>query len=217
MTDNQSNNYVYESSRHKILMDEYSKLSADNEYIEWGKQAQVIAAYMDEAISKVNMAIGFEKRRLEKESDKNARRNIEIGLMQYESFSKVVQKQLNDLIKVMDDLPTGSVKPFIKEVDKSKIPTPDSPYVKIFVKKSGDVILDGNSTNIDVLKNVLIDLVQKKGVVLYAREPSPESEIPAIAKTVIALVIENKLAIRLCQESDFSDAVDSNGKLRMGS
>ena len=43
------------------------------------------------------------------------------------------------------------------------------------------------------------------------------AEIPAIAKTVIDLVIANRLPIRLCQESDFSDAVDSNGKLRVGS
>ena len=174
MANNQSNNYVYESSRHKILMEEYSKLSTDNEYIEWGKRAQVVAAYMDDAISKVNMAIGFEKRKLEKESDKNARRNIEMGLMQYESFSKVVQKQLRDLIKVMDNLRTGSVKPIVKEIDKSKMPTPDLPYVKIFVRKSGDVLLDGNITSIEFLKNLLMDLVQKKGVVLYAREPSDE-------------------------------------------
>ncbi|MGC1376629.1 MAG: hypothetical protein WA821_10405 [Anaerolineales bacterium] len=215
MAENQSNNFVYESSRHKILMEEYSKLSTDIEYIEWGKRAQVIAEYMGEAIAKVNMAIGFEKNRLEKERDKNARRNIERGLMQYESFSKVVQKQLNDLIKVMDSLPTGPVKPIVKEMDKSRMPTPDSPYVKIFVRKSGDVILDGNTTSMEVLKNVLMALAQRNGVVLYSRESPEDSEPPAIAKTIISLVIENRLPIRMCKNSDFAEAIEPNGKLRM--
>ena len=216
MATNQSNNYVYESSRHKILMEDYAKLSTDNDYIEWGKRAQVVAAYMDEALSKVKLALSYEKRRLEKESDKNARRNIEMGLMQYESFGQIVQKQLNDLIKVMDNLPTGSVKPIVKEVDKSKMPTPDSPYLKIFVKKSGEVFLDGNIANMDVLSNILKELSQENGVVLYAREPSTDSEAPAATiKSILDLVAQNRLPIRLCQESDFSDAVDSNGKLRV--
>jgi len=215
MAENQSDNFVYEPSRHKILMEEYSKLSTDIEYIEWGKRAQVVAEYMGEAIAKVNMAIGFEKNRLEKERDKNARRNIERGLMQYESFSKVVQKQLNDLIKVMGSLPTGPVKPIVKEMNKSKMPTPDSPYVKIFVRKSGDVILDGNTTSIEVLKNVLMALAQRNGVVLYSRESPEDSEPPAIAKAIINLVIENRLPIRMCKNSDFAEAIEPDGKLRM--
>lgn len=217
MATNQSNFFVYESSRHAILIRDYAKLSTFDEYIEWGKRAQDVAAYMDEALSKVKMAISYEKRRLEKENDINARRNIEMGLMQYESFGQIVQKQLDDLIRLMENLPTGSIKPIVKEVDKSKIFTSDSPYLKIFVKKTGDVFLDGNITNMDVLSNALKDLVQKNGVVLYGRESSKDSEAPAIIKTVLDLVIQNRLPIRLCQESDFSDAIDANGKLRVES
>ena len=214
MEEKKSNNFVYESSRHKILMEEYSKLSTDNEYIDWGKRAQTVATYMHDAISKVNKIIFFEKTNLEKERDTTQRRNIEMGLMQYEGFVKILRTQLDNLIKVMDDLPTGSVKPVFKEIDKSKTPTPDSPYVKVFVSGSGEVMFDGKITSIDALKDAFVALAQRNGVVLYSRE-APDSELPEIAKIVINLVASNRLPIRLCTNKDFSDAIDSNGKLRI--
>jgi hypothetical protein len=214
MAEKQANNFVYESSRHKILMEEYSKLSTDNEYIDWGKKAQTIAAYMNNALLKVNTAITLEKSRLEKESDRKKQSGIKMGLMQYEGFSQILRTQLDKLIKIMDALPTGSVKPILNEIDPSKIPTPDSPYAKVFVGNSGEVTLDGKITSIEVLKNTFMNLAQRKGVVLYSRE-TPDAEPPSIARTVINLVVENRLTIRMCKNMDFSDAVDSNGKLRI--
>lgn len=215
MAEKQSNNFVYESSLHKILMEEYSRLSTDNEYIDWGKKAQMVAAHMSDALSRVSMAMAFEKRRLEKDCDPNVQTKIKMGLMQYEGFRQIVQTQLDDLIKVMGNLPTGSVKPIVKEMDKSKIPTANSPYVKVFVRKSGEIILNGELISIDALNNELASLAQQNGVVLYTRESPEEPEPPAIAKSVIDLVIKNHLPIRLCMYDDFSDAVDADGKLRI--
>ena len=212
------NHYVYQSSRYGTLMREYSTLSGDNAYIEWGKKAQEVVAYMQDAISKVSMSIAYEKRRLEKESDSNARVRIEMGLSQYESFRKIVQQQINNLIEVMDNLPTGSVKPIVKEIDKSQMITADTPYVKIFVRKSGDIILDNQTVSLENLSDALRDFVSKKGLVLYAREPSSDAEAPMeIVKAVLGAVMQNRLSIKLCDESGFSDAIDSSGKLRVES
>lgn len=214
MAEQESNNFVYESSRYKNLMEEYSKLSTDQDYRNWGIKAQTVAAYMHDAISKVTDVIAWEKNRLEQERDNNQQRNIKMSLMQYESFNQILLSQFDKLIQVMDKLPTGSLKPIIPEADKSKMPTPDSPYLKVFVSQIGVILLNGKVTDIEVLKNSLITLAQQNGVVLYAREAS-ESEPPTIVQTVINLVMENRLPIRLCRNDDFSDALDSNGKLRI--
>jgi hypothetical protein len=102
------------------------------------------------------------------------------------------------------------------KVDKSKMPTADSPYVKVFVSKSGEITLDGKPTDLEGLKPALASLAQKKGLVLYAREDPAAAEPPPIALEVIKLVVENKLPVRLCQTKDCSDALDANGKVRMG-
>ena len=102
------------------------------------------------------------------------------------------------------------------KIDKSKMPTADSPYIKVFVTKSGEITLDGKPTDLEGLKPAFASLAQKKGLVLYARE-NPEAAHPhPNAMEVIKLVIENKLPVRLCKTNDCSDALDANGKVKMG-
>ncbi len=92
------------------------------------------------------------------------------------------------------------------------MPTADSPYVKVFVSKSGELTLDGKPTDLEGLKPALASLAQKKGLVLYAREDPEAAEPPPIALEVMKLVVKNKLPVRLCQTKDCSDALDANGK-----
>jgi hypothetical protein len=55
--------------------------------------------------------------------------------------------------------------------------SPERPYVKVFVSKSGQIILDGRLATIDEVGTAFKSLSQKKGVVVYARE-SPEEYEP---------------------------------------
>jgi biopolymer transport protein ExbD len=104
----------------------------------------------------------------------------------------------------------------VSKIDKSKMPTADSPYVKVFVNKSGEITLDGKPTDLEGLKTAFAALAQKKGLVLYARE-NPEAAQPhPNAMEVIKLVVENKLPVRLCKTNDCSDALDANGKVKVG-
>lgn len=100
-------------------------------------------------------------------------------------------------------------------MDKSKIPTPDTPYIKVYISKSGEITLDDKATTLEDVGVAFAALAQKNGVVLYTRE-SPEDEPHPIAKEVTDLVIQNRLPIQMCRNRDCSDALESNGKLRIG-
>jgi biopolymer transport protein ExbD len=100
-------------------------------------------------------------------------------------------------------------------IDKSKLPSPDSPYVKVFVSKSGEITLDGKPASIDEVRDAFASLSQKKGVVLYARESPQEAEPHPNAMQVINLITQNRLPVRLCVNKDCSDALDENGKLKV--
>ena len=98
-------------------------------------------------------------------------------------------------------------------VDKSKIPTANTPYVKIYVTKSGEITVDDKPATLDEVKSALAALAQKNGVVLYTREAPEEFEPHPNGNKVIELVIENRLPVRLCRNKDFSDAIGPDGKL----
>lgn len=100
-------------------------------------------------------------------------------------------------------------------VDKSKMPTADAPYAKVYVSKSGQVMLDGKTVTLDELDRALGALAQKHGVVLYSREAPQENEPHPVFKNVLDIVIKNKLPVRLCVNSDCSDALTPDGKLRI--
>jgi hypothetical protein len=95
----------------------------------------------------------------------------------------------------------------------SKQPAADSPYVKVYISKAGEITVDGKAATIDEVERSFSDLAKKSGVVLYTRE-SPEEPGPhPNASKVIALVAQNRLPIRLCIKKDFSDALGPDGKL----
>jgi biopolymer transport protein ExbD len=98
--------------------------------------------------------------------------------------------------------------------DELKALTNDSPYVKVFVSKSGEITLDGKGASLDEVGTAFAALVQKKGVVLYARESPEQYEPHPNAMRVIELVTRNSLPIRLCRVKDCSDELDANGKLK---
>jgi hypothetical protein len=100
-------------------------------------------------------------------------------------------------------------------IDKSKLSMPDSPYIRVYINKSGVIALDGKAATFDEAGKAFAVLAKRKGVVLYARE-SPEEEPHPNAVKVLNLVIQNKLPVRLCMTMDCSDAIDANGKLIVG-
>jgi hypothetical protein len=93
------------------------------------------------------------------------------------------------------------------------LPSPDSPYVKIWVSKAGIVEVDGKPAELPAIGPVLATLAQKKGVVLYGRESAAESPHPN-AMQVINLVTANRLPIRMCTQPDFRDAIGPDGRLK---
>jgi biopolymer transport protein ExbD len=109
----------------------------------------------------------------------------------------------------------GGCKNQSSTVDKSKMPTADAPYAKVYVTKSGQVTLDGKNVTLEELDHALEALAQKHGVVLYSREAPRENEPHPVFKNVLDIVIKNKLPVRLCVNSDCSDALTPDGKLRI--
>jgi biopolymer transport protein ExbD len=101
------------------------------------------------------------------------------------------------------------------DIDKSRLPSPDSPYVKVYVNKSGGITLGGKTATVDEVESAFASLAQKKGVVLYSRESPDESEPHPNAMRVIELVTRNRLPVRLCMNKDCSDAIDANGKIKV--
>ena len=96
------------------------------------------------------------------------------------------------------------------------MPTPDSPYVRVFMTKDGVLSVNGKQSSMAELSTVLDEMVSKHGVVLYSRDAPEEFEPHPSAKSVIDAVIQRKLPIRLCRKTDFSDAIGADGKLRVG-
>lgn len=103
----------------------------------------------------------------------------------------------------------------ISNIDKSKLPSPDSPYVKVFVSKSGEVTLDGEPVNIDEVGGAFNSLAQTKGVILYSRESPEDAEPHPNAMRVVEQITKNRLPVRLCKNKDCSDALDANGRLKV--
>jgi hypothetical protein len=216
MAQNDSTTFIYESARHKALMDEYAKLSSHDEFAEWGKKAPAVAAYMNQTLTRVALGIKHEKTHFDQEKDKKQKQGIKMATMQLENFHTIVKKQLDHLIKVMESLPSGSVRAEYEELIKPWSPKADTPYIKIRVGKYGDVAMDGKITNLELLRDALGKLAQVDGLVLYSREVAEGVEVPKVAEDIIRSVIDNRLPIRLCEQADFSDAIDEDGKLRIG-
>jgi hypothetical protein len=102
-----TSSFTYESARVARLMDEYAKITSIKECREWGKKAQAVASYMRDAVVQTDQFIAIERSRLEQPSSKTEKSQIEIGLMQFENFRKILGGQLERLDKTIADLPRG--------------------------------------------------------------------------------------------------------------
>lgn len=111
---------------------------------------------------------------------------------------------------------SGTVKQTAREADNSRSLTPDTPYVKVYVNKSGVITLDGKAVTLDEVGSAFTALAGKNGIVLYSRESPEEADPHPNALKVIDLVIQNSLSLRMCINKDCSDALDSQGKHRIG-
>jgi biopolymer transport protein ExbD len=127
--------------------------------------------------------------------------------------TETANSQAGGTTVVNDNRRSGEVKQNAQEADKSRLPTPDSPYVKVYVSKSGVITLDGKTVALDELGSAFAALAGKHGIVLYSRESPEEAEPHSNALKVVDLVIQNNLPVRLCVNKDCSDALDPQGKL----
>jgi hypothetical protein len=85
-----------------------------------------------------------------------------------------------------------------------------SPILKVSVKVSGAVLLDGEPVSLEGLGAKLESLKADRPVVWYHREAA-EGEPPAEAMQVMKLVVDKQLPISLSSKADFSDYVDRKG------
>jgi hypothetical protein len=127
------------------------------------------------------------------------------------SRDRVASKQADDFFESFKTLPIPE-----QPAKSTKLATPDSPYVKVYVSKSGEITLNGKATTIDQVECALIALAREYGIVLYSRESPEEYEPHGTAIRVMEIVVQNHLPVRLCVRKDFSDALEANGKLRIG-
>jgi hypothetical protein len=87
---------------------------------------------------------------------------------------------------------------------------PVGKIVKIKVTGGGDITSDGEPVTLEQLATKLAELRQAGGEVWYHRK-TPSGEPHESAMKVIALVVDNKLPIKLSAKADFSDALDDKG------
>lgn len=82
--------------------------------------------------------------------------------------------------------------------------------LKVGVMKNGDILINGNKSNLKQLKEEFIKLQEKKGEVWYYREAG-EGEPPAIIYKVMDILAECKLPITFSSKPDYSDYVGEDG------
>jgi len=85
-----------------------------------------------------------------------------------------------------------------------------SPILKVSVRVTGAVLLDGEPISLDGLGTKLEGLKADRPVVWYHREAA-EGEPPPEAMQVMKLVVDKQLPISLSSKADFSDYVDRKG------
>jgi hypothetical protein len=85
-----------------------------------------------------------------------------------------------------------------------------SPILKVSVRVSGAVLLDGEPVSLGGLGAKLDGLKPDRPVVWYHREAA-DGEPPAEAMQVMKLVVDKQVPISLSSKADFSDYVDRKG------
>jgi|WetSurMetagenome_2_1015567.scaffolds.fasta_scaffold362195_1 hypothetical protein len=109
--------FTYESSRLVNLMREYSKLTTIGECRTWACKAQTVVTYMSDTIVRTDQVMLIQKERLGQEQNKSEQTNLRMSLMQLANFRQIVARQVDELSKIIDSLPTGT-----DENEKAKLP-----------------------------------------------------------------------------------------------
>jgi hypothetical protein len=99
--------FTYESAKLAGLMREYSKLKTIGECRVWANQAHAVASYISDAITKTDEFILVQQDRLEQEKNKPAQTNMRINIMELTNFKHILERQLGELIKIIESLPNG--------------------------------------------------------------------------------------------------------------
>lgn len=86
----------------------------------------------------------------------------------------------------------------------------DRPIVKVSVLASGQVLIDGQPSDMQQLRAALTSVSEGDGAVWYYRENGLEEASPQ-AMQVIELVMEMHLPISMSSQPDFSDYIDGQG------
>jgi len=82
--------------------------------------------------------------------------------------------------------------------------------LKISVLASGAILADGKPADLPQVEQMLAAAKENKGTIWYYREAASGGP-PHAAKSVLNLIVQNKLPISLSSKPDFSDWVDAKG------
>jgi hypothetical protein len=86
--------------------------------------------------------------------------------------------------------------------------------VKVTVRSSGTVLLDGKKVTLPALEKRFKALKAAKGTVWYHRQNPGAATAPKEATAVVELIIKYDLPVSLSANPDFSDYVDDKGVSR---
>jgi len=86
----------------------------------------------------------------------------------------------------------------------------ERPIVKISVLESGQLLVDGQPSDMERLKTALKRAKDANGAVWYYRE-NGQQEAPPRAIQVIQLVIDSGVPVSMSSKPDFSDYIDGQG------
>lgn len=81
--------------------------------------------------------------------------------------------------------------------------------IRVSVLKTGELLLDGRPATLSEIELALKEGAQAGAAVWYYREDPGSQEPPAGAMSVMKLIVENRLPVRLCTKPDFSGDVST--------
>lgn len=86
------------------------------------------------------------------------------------------------------------------------VPGIETACATVWVTTRGELELNGQSADLPRVEQAFLDLVDRHGVVVYARESGQDEPHPTALK-VIELVVKHRLPVSLSTKRDFSDVV----------
>ena len=116
------------------------------------------------------------------------------------------------LVAVQSQKPdAGRAKQAIAGPQSCPVPGINSACATIWVTSRGEPELNGQPADLPQIEKAFRDLVDKQGVVVYAREAA-EGEPHPTAMKVIELVVKHRLPVSMSTKRDFSDVLGPDGR-----